>query len=288
MLMGLNRHVPAWSRLPVPVTQRLLVVENTPPKDDIRELTKDEMPRLAAALGDSPETVISWDILASGTGRAWLAGEIDHPRAAVIQANAMPDEPVAFGTDADAIARIAPMVGDGTWTAFLVPTGLARALERPLATAAGTLSITTLEDVYHVLDRPLAPVWRQPTVRLLTRDDAALIGGGEAFEAGEHGEMIAAAAIVDGEIVSLAHTFAWSPKHADIGVSTHEDHRGLGYATSAAALVAEQIVRRGHLPVWSCGAHNEPSMAIARRLGFRETSRKLYIVPQRKEDAAGS
>lgn len=254
------------------------------PQNDIRELAKEEMPRLAAALGDSPETVISWDILTSGTGRAWVAGDIDHPRAAVIQADAMPGEPVAFGTDADAIAQIAPMVGDGQWSAFQVPTELARQLERPLANVAGTLSITTLEDVYHVLDRPLAPIWRKPNVRLLTRDDADLIGVEEAFEPGEHGEMIAAAAIANDEIVSLAHTFAWSPKHADIGVSTHEDYRGLGYATSAAALVAEEIVRRGHLPVWSCGAHNEPSMAIARRLGFRETSRKLYIVPQRKEE----
>lgn len=95
--------------------------------------------------------------------------------------------------------------------------------------------------------------------------------------------MIIAAAIVEDEIVSLAHTFAWSPGYVDIGVTTHEDWRGQGYATTAAAILAEEILKRNRTPVWSCSVRNEPSMRIAARLGFRETSRKVYIIPLKKE-----
>lgn len=257
------------------------MTDPAPQTADVRVLTPEEMPRLAAALGDTPETVISWYVLATGTCKAWCVGDMDAPLAALVQADIVPQEPIAFGHDAAAIARILPHV-EG-WSTVLVPASLARDLERPIAIAAGTLSINTLEDIYHVLDRPMSPIWRSPAVRLLSRDDAGLIGGEEAFDAGEFGEGIVAAAIVDGEVVSVAHTFAWSPGHVDIGVSTHESYRGLGYATSAAALVAEQIQRRGKLPVWSCGAHNEPSLGIARRLGFRETGRKVYIIPNRPD-----
>jgi GNAT superfamily N-acetyltransferase len=147
-----------------------------------------------------------------------------------------------------------------------------------VAVAANTLALNTLEDVYHVLDGSLAPIERHPDVRLLTRDDAGLLEG-MPVTFGE-GETIVAAAIIEGEVVSLAHTFAWSPRYVDIGVTTHEGWRGQGLATSAAALVADAIQQQGRVPVWSTGAHNEPSLRIAARLGFRETSRKVYLIPQ--------
>lgn len=247
----------------------------------VHTLVTDEMPGLAAALGDSPETVIAHHLLTTGACNAWCVNGIDAPTAAVVQADLMPAEPTAFGTSAEDILRIIPHI-EG-WTSILVPGALARSLERPIAVAAGTLAINTLEDVYHVLDRPVARFDRHPDVRLLTADDAELFGGLEALSSTESGEMIIAAAIVEDQIVSLAHTFAWSPAHVDIGVTTHEDWRGHGYATSAAAIVSEEILKRGRTPVWSCGAHNEPSMRIAARLGFRETSRKVYIIPLRKD-----
>ncbi len=70
-------------------------------------------------------------------------------------------------------------------------------------------------------------------------------------------------------------------------MTTHETFRGQGYATAAAALVIEEVRKRGRTPVWSCGAHNEPSLAIARKLGFRETSRRLYLIPVRAESPDG-
>jgi GNAT superfamily N-acetyltransferase len=240
------------------------------------------MPILASALGDTPETVIAWYLLWTGNCNAWCVGSLHAPSAVVVQAHLMPDEPTAFGSNAAHIAEIIPHI-EG-WESLLVPAQLARDLERPIATAAGTLTITTLEDIYYVLEGPVPSFDRHPAVRLLTPDDEDLLGGSDAFTSNDLGKTIIAGAVVNGEIVSLAHTFAWSPDHVDIGVMTHEDARGQGFATTAAALVADEILKEGRVPVWSCGASNEPSIRIAARLGFREISRKVYIIPQKKEE----
>lgn len=246
----------------------------------VHKLIPEEMPTLAAALGDTPETVISWYLLWTGSCQAWCVGNLHEPEAVVVQAHLMPAEPTAFGTSATAIAAIIPHI-EG-WESLLVPANLARDLERPIANAAGTLAISTLEDVYHVLDGPVTAIPSKPEVRLLTPEDEELLGGSDAFTSNDMGETIIAGAVVNNEIVSLAHTFARSPEYVDIGVMTHEDARNQGFATAAAALVAEEIRKQGRTPVWSCGATNEPSLRIAAKLGFRETSRKVYIIPQKQ------
>jgi GNAT superfamily N-acetyltransferase len=236
------------------------------------------MPIIAAALGDTPESVISHHLLTSGTCNAWCIGDVRQPKAVVVQAHEFLAEPTGFGESVDDIARIIPRVKD--WTTFNVPAVHARGLERPIANTARTGALSTLEDVYHVLEGDMPNIDRHPDVRLLTLDDADLLSGMPMLAEFGDRETIIAAAVVEGEIVSLAHTFAWSPRYVDIGVTTHEDWRNRGYATSAALLVAEEIRKLGRIPVWSCGATNEPSLRIAARLGFRETSRRVYIIPQ--------
>lgn len=236
-----------------------------------------EMPLLAAALGDSPETVITHHLLTSRACNAWCVGDVRQPVAAIVQAHDFLAEPIVFGHSPEDIARIMAFVQD--WHTFSLPTWLAPALERTVATLANTVLLNTLEDVYHVLDGPMPPVERRDDVRLLTDDDVLLTAGMPQLEQTSAYKPIVAAGIVEGEIVSVAHTFAWSPLYVDIGVTTHEEMRNQGFATSAAALVAEEARKRGRTPVWSCGAQNEPSLAIARKLGFRETSRRLYLIP---------
>jgi hypothetical protein len=243
----------------------------------VHAATPDEMPILAAALGDSPETVISHHLLTTRACNAWCVGDVRQPRAIVVQAHAFPAEPTMFGESADDIARIIPFVRD--WTTFCVPAAHARGLERPIANAVRTGALSTLEDVYHVLDGELPDIEPNPDVRLLTADDAELLAGMPVHAEIANDGAIIAAAILEGEVVSLAHTFAWSPLYVDIGVTTHEDWRNHGYATSAAFLVTREIRTRGRTPVWSCGSHNEPSLRVAARLGFRETSRRVYIIP---------
>lgn len=254
-----------------------LIVTTTDALHSVHSLQPQEMPLLAAALGDSPETVITHHLLTSRTCNAWCVGDVRQPAAAVVQAHQFLAEPIVFGHSPEDIARIMAFVED--WHTFSVPTHLARALERPVATLSRTTALNTLEDVYHILDGPIAKVEQRSDVRLLTDDDILLTAGMDQLEQTSAYKPIVAAGIVDGEIVSLAHTFAWSPLYVDIGVTTHEEMRNQGYATTAAALVIEEVRKRGRTPVWSCGAENEPSLHIARKLGFRETSRRLYLIP---------
>jgi len=249
----------------------------------VHPVRPEEMPLLAAALGDSPETVITHHLLTSRTCNAWCVGDVRQPSAAIIQADDFPDEPIVFGHSPEDIARIMPFVQD--WYTFSVPAHLAPALERSVTTLAGTGALNTLEDVYHILDGPPEPVQRRDDVRLLTDDDVLLTAGMPQLEQRSAYKPIVAAGIVEGEIVALAHTYAWSPLYVDIGVTAHESVRNQGYATTAAAIVVEEIRKRGRTPVWSCGVRNGPSMRVAQKLGFRETSRRIYLIPLTPESA---
>lgn len=243
----------------------------------VRQASPEQMPILAAAIGESPETVISHHLLTSRGCDAWYVGDIRQPRGMVVQAHSFPAEPVVHGHSAIDVAAIIPYVHG--WQTFSTPLHLVNGLERPIAQAKGTTSLRTLTDVYHVLDTPLTDAPTHEHVRLLTDDDIALTMQIDELQQDSPYKPIVAAAVIEGEIVSLAHTFAWSPMYVDIGVTTHEQYRNQGMATACAAIVAEQVQKRGKVPVWSTGEDNEPSMRIAARLGFRETSRRLYLIP---------
>ena len=80
-------------------------------------------------------------------------------------------------------------------------------------------------------------------------------------------------------IVAIAHTYAETNLHADIGVSTLETWREKGFSTAAASLVAQEIQARGKVPAWSCGEDNYASLRVAEKLGFTEVGRRTYIIP---------
>lgn len=243
----------------------------------VRVASPQEMPVLAAAIGESPETVISHHLLTSRTCDAWYVGDVRQPRGLVIQAHNFPAEPIIHGHDAEDIGNIIPYV-EG-WDTFSTPLNLVNGLERKVTAARNTTSLRTITDVYHVLDAPIHNLPPHPQVRLLTDDDIALTMMIDELQQQSAYKPIVAAAVIDGEVVSLAHTFAWCPMYVDLGVTTHEQFRNQGMATAAAAIVANEIQKRGRVPVWSTGLDNEPSMRIAKTLGFRETSRRLYLIP---------
>ncbi|MDQ3540193.1 MAG: GNAT family N-acetyltransferase, partial [Chloroflexota bacterium] len=205
------------------------------------------------------------------------------PEAVVIQLAGYPEEPSAFG-DADAIASILPMLSG--WTSLNVPADAADSLIDPVRHAAGAASVRLLDDIYHELTDPVRDV-RLPDVRLLTVDDRDLLRSAPMDLVGDNVDSLVeemtwghlAGAIRDGQLVSIAHTFARSERHVDIGVATLDVWRRQGLATAAAAQVAGAIQRDGRIPVWSCGGHNAASLAIAARLGFREVARRTYLVP---------
>lgn len=243
----------------------------------VRTASPTDMPILAAGIGESPETVISHHLLTSRTCDAWYVGDVRQPRALVIQAHSFPAEPIIHGHNAGDAARIIPYVPN--WETFSTPLHLVGDLERAVSAARHTTSLRTLTDVYHVLDQPIRDIPVHEHVRLLTDDDIALTLTIDELQQDSAYKPIVAAAVIDGEIVSLAHTFAWSPLYVDIGVTTHEGFRQQGMATAAAAIVAAEVQKRGRVPVWSTGVENLPSMRVAQKLGFRETSRRLYLIP---------
>jgi RimJ/RimL family protein N-acetyltransferase len=242
--------------------------------------------RLAAALGDTPETVIAVHRLRHGWCRAWIAGELPHFAAAVVHEQFCPSEPAGFGLDAPALGRLLETV-DG-WDCVNVSQGVAPVLAERLQQASGA-PVRTYEDIYHVL-RTAAPVeqYARPEVRRLGPEDLSLLerAAPELSHIGyptlchllEQG--IVAAAVIGGEVVSVAQTYARTPRHADIGVHTLAPWRGRGFSTAAAALVARQAQREGQTPVWSAGRDNAASLRVAAKLGFQEVSRRLYLIPE--------
>lgn len=257
--------------------------EPLPPPTE--EATRAHLEAVTRALGDTPETVITLHFLREGDCDVLVVGDPADLEGLVVQSRAMPTEPVAFGSSAEAIASLLPFL-DG-WTCLNVPLALADDLIEPVAAAFGATGIRLFDDVYHVLERT-ASVPPVEGARLLGPGDRDLLVSSAAALAGDAVDRLAdtlvdghvAAVVREGQVVSLAHTFAMSERHADIGVVTHPGWRGQGFATATAGLVAEAVRQGGRTPVWSCGGTNLASLRVAAKLGFVEVSRRVYLVPE--------
>jgi GNAT superfamily N-acetyltransferase len=240
---------------------------------------------LGDALGDTPETVIAAHLLRRGQCRAYVAGEPPHFRCAIVAPTTMlQGEPMAFGDDAEVVWELLQRVQG--WFCINVSRRCAEALG-PLMERTLGRTIRRLDDVYYALhgDAAAAP---DATVRLLGPGDLPLLASSRAEVQGAGfgsagallSEGIAAGAIVDGRLVAIAHTSAFTDRHADIGVSTLAPWRGRGLATAAASLVAARVRAGGHTPVWSTGEDNLASRRVAEKLGFREVGRRVYLIPE--------
>jgi GNAT superfamily N-acetyltransferase len=251
----------------------------------MRRVFAEEYDALAHRLGDTPETVIAVHLLQRRLCLAYAMGEPCRPDPVVIRYDHLPEEPVAFGPDAEAIWPI--LLGLRGWTCVNVDVQVARRLG-PLMEADLGRSVRLVEDIYHTLERPVA-AFIHPAVRPLARDDLALLEGSPAevrrmalgfgSRDGLLDEGVAAGAVVDDRLVALACTTALTERRADLGIVTREEWRGQGLATACAALVADGVHRTGRVPVWSTGEDNHASLRVAQKLGFREVGRRAYLIP---------
>lgn len=243
-----------------------------------------EFQAIAEWLGDLPTTVISRHFMREGQAEVFCVGSPHAPKGVVIQLTDYLEEPTAFG-EADAIASVLPELAG--WTSINVPADIADALIEPVRVATGATTVRTLDDIYFALTEPV-PEITLADVRLLTTDDHDALEAAPPELIGENTKVLieemawghVAGAIREGRLVSIAHTFARSDRHVDIGVATLEAWRRQGLATAAAAEVARAIQHDCKIPVWSCGGTNTASLAIAARLGFQEVDRRTYLVPE--------
>lgn len=251
------------------------------------KLTPKECLVLADVIGDTPMTVISTARLKHGMCDAYVAGTLPDVTAVLVFDAYCPDEPCGFGNDADALWQLLKAT-DG-WSCINVDTACAEPLGALIEADTG-ISVRYYGDVCHAL---LEPVHRytNETVRLLTLEDVERLaqapievqGNGYKTHEAMVTEGIAAGAVIDGNIVTIAHTYAETDLHADIGVSTVEIWREKGFATAAASLVAEEIQAKGKVPAWSCGEDNIASLRVAQKLGFTEVGRRTYVIPISRE-----
>lgn len=72
------------------------------------------------------------------------------------------------------------------------------------------------------------------------------------------------------EIASICWTAFVGAGACDISLMTDARYEGRGYASLTAAALIDNWVRKGYTPTWHCNPQNEPSNAIARKMGFFE------------------
>ena len=237
------------------------------------KLTSQECLALADFLGDTPMTVISAARLKQGACDAYIAESLSNNV----------DAAIVFGTDPEALWQL--LNATHGWGCINVDNACAVSLGGRIE-AERDVSIRYYGDVCHSLLEPVH-LYPNEAVRLLTVADverlaeapAEVQGNGYKTRAALLTDGIAAGAVVDGNIVAIAHTYAETDLHADIGVSTVEQWREKGFATAAASLVAQKIQAKGKVPAWSCGEDNTASLRVAQKLGFTEVGRRTYVIP---------
>ena len=247
-----------------------------------KRLSQIDCLHLANLLPDNPQTVISRAHLLWGTARAYAVGLTDTGfETAVIEDPGCPGEPMIFGHNARQITDLLPHIPD--WFCVNVATDLADELEPRLAAQMGR-ALRRQGDVYHTLTQaPPAALLTHPAVRLLTPDDLPLLQAAPPELRGHDPAQLlqktaAAGAIIQGQLVAIAQNYALSEGFGDIGVFTRPEWRGRGLAAAAAALVAEWLWRNGRIPVWSCGENNQPSLRVAKKVGFVANGRRVYLI----------
>jgi GNAT acetyltransferase len=253
------------------------------PVEGLSPLTESEAVQLAERLPVTPFWALEHGYLRRGTARAFAVGSSrGNPEAAIIQKRQHPGEAQYFGQDPEAgwslLSRIPGWFCVGGSTEDMAQ--FAQILEREVR-----LSYSRLGDLFYTLEDPPRP-HSDPAVRPLGIPDIPLLQGAppeitvDGYRTYEEmlTEGAAAAAIIDGQIVSLADNSGSNRRYADIGVTTLEPYRKRGLSSAAACLVAQEIQARGLIPIWSTGSDNLASQRVATKLGFRPYGRGEFLV----------
>ncbi len=242
-------------------------------------LSGDERRQLIGWIGERPETVIVVAALRSGAGRLCIDGEPAAPSAVLIESALIPGEPQGFGEGGALLRLLAATDG---WTCVETSDDLAVEIEEEFAHRWGLAP--SVIDVIHELTDP-ATVHEHPLVRQLTptealelptEDDDLLPDRRLVAASAEHGHFFAA--IDDGVIVGQGGSLAAGLVFADVGIHVAGARRRQGVATACASRACQAVQNDGLTPVWGTSSENTASLAVARKLGFVETTRLKFLV----------
>ena len=250
---------------------------------DIAQLNPADFTELADTLGDTPETVVAVHLLRKKLCKAFVAGSPTSFSAAIVQGYFDSEEPRGFGTEARALWELLQLVE--SWDCIGVNRQCAKPLGDLIEKSNG-VKVRYYGDVYHSLTRPVR-LFTSEYVRELTMQDRNLIASapieiqGSGYEDMETmlSEGIVAGAVDADQLVSIAHTSGVTDLHGEIGVGTLEPWRKRGLCSAAASIVSNRLQEEGRVPVWSTGEDNFASLRVAAKLGFREASRRTYVIP---------
>jgi GNAT superfamily N-acetyltransferase len=89
-----------------------------------------------------------------------------------------------------------------------------------------------------------------------------------------------AAAMRDGVPVSFCYPVWETETLWDVSVDTLEAHRNRGLGAACAAFLIDHMRRHEKEPVWGAQEDNEPSLAVAAKLGFKRVDRMVVFLRQ--------
>jgi RimJ/RimL family protein N-acetyltransferase len=201
---------------------------------------------------DRPSWGAVWE---SGDGMLFLGGTLDPARVhAVIAALRQEGEVLAGFWDGDQIVNLLPTSPDwvGSSLEFYDRPAEKDALEVYLRRLPGGHTLRQLDAA--LLERCL---WYEDTVRRHSSAEAFL----------EHG--MGACLMRGDEILSEAYAGKAIAGVRELGAITAQPYRGRGYATMTCAYLILACEREEYSTYWNCATSNAPSVAIARKMGYR-------------------
>ncbi len=120
----------------------------------------------------------------------------------------------------------------------------------------------------------------QHIARLLTPADQALV---DTFEPGEveyyfhPDQRPLIGVIVEGRLLSLAHSSRRTAQACEIGIDTLPEARRKGYALAATLLWAAEVTQEDLVTFYSASAENTASLGLASAAGYRAFARAMII-----------
>lgn len=133
----------------------------------------------------------------------------------------------------------------------------------------------------HLAAQPALDVIEAQKIALpLTSDDQSLV---KAFQDEVGGDFLdvekrpLVGVIMNGRLVSLAHSSRRTAEACELGVDTLPDARRRGYALAVTVMWTQMVLQEGLVPLYSALADNTASLALAAAAGYRVFARAATI-----------